>query len=70
MGAGADGLESDTAGNRCATSYEHYAILRRGPDATWETISHDPRLLCLDTMSVANDGYLCVNANQLNRHKA
>ena len=68
-GGGADGLESDAAGNLYATNYEHNAILRRRPDATWETIAHDPRLLWPDTLSVASDGYLYVNANQLNRQK-
>ena len=32
-----------------------------------ETLVHDPRLLWPDTMSIASDGYLYVNANQLNR---
>lgn len=66
-GGGADGLESDAAGNLYATSYEHDAILRRSPGGGWETIARDPRLLWPDTMSVAADGYLYVNANQLHR---
>jgi sugar lactone lactonase YvrE len=32
-----------------------------------ETIAHDPRLLWPDTMSLSDDGYLYVTANQLNR---
>ena len=31
------------------------------------TLVHDPRLLWPDTMSVTDDGYLYVNANQLER---
>lgn len=66
-GGGADGLESDAAGNLYATNYEHDAILRRRPDALWEPLVHDPRLLWPDTLSVAMDGYLYVTANQLHR---
>lgn len=66
-GGGADGLESDAAGNICATNYEHNAVTRRRPDGQWETLVHDPRLLWPDTMSVATDGYLYVTANQLHR---
>ena len=66
-GGGADGLESDAAGNIYATNYEHNAILRRGPDAVWEAVAHDPRLLWPDTLSIATDGYLYVTANQLHR---
>ncbi|MBA3414766.1 MAG: gluconolaconase [Chloroflexia bacterium] len=66
-GGAADGLESDAAGNLYATNYEHNAILRRRPDAEWERIAHDPRLLWPDTLSVATDGYLYVTANQLHR---
>lgn len=66
-GGGADGLESDAAGNIYATNYEHNAILRRRPDAVWEAVAHDPRLLWPDTLSVATDGHLYVTANQLHR---
>lgn len=66
-GGGADGLESDASGCLYATNYEHNAVLRRGPDAEWEVVAHDPRLLWPDTMSVATDGYLYVTANQLHR---
>jgi sugar lactone lactonase YvrE len=66
-GGGADGLESDAAGNIYATDYEHNAILRRRPDGEWETVAHDPRLLWPDTLSLAPDGYLYVTANQLQR---
>jgi sugar lactone lactonase YvrE len=62
-----DGLESDDTGRFYITSPEHNAILRRLPDATIDTLVHDPRLLWPDTMSVAADGYLYVTANQLHR---
>ncbi|WP_207461180.1 L-dopachrome tautomerase-related protein [Azospirillum sp. SYSU D00513] len=66
-GGGADGLETDDAGNLYATSYEHNAVLRRRPDGAWETVIHDARLLWPDTLSVAADGHLYVTANQLHR---
>ena len=67
-GGASDGLESDATGYIYSTNYEHNAILRRHSDnREWETIVHDPRLLCPDTLSVANDGYLYVTANQLHR---
>jgi sugar lactone lactonase YvrE len=66
-GGASDGLESDSAGNIYSTNYEHNAILRRSPDKRWETLTHDPRLLWPDTLSLATDGYLYVTANQLHR---
>jgi sugar lactone lactonase YvrE len=66
-GGASDGLESDSAGNIYFTNYEHNAILRRSPDNRWETLTHDPRLLWPDTLSLATDGYLYVTANQLHR---
>jgi len=69
-GGASDGLESDADGYIYSTNYEHNAILRRLADDTgkeWETVVHDPRLLWPDTMSIANDGYLYVTANQLHR---
>jgi sugar lactone lactonase YvrE len=66
-GGGADGLESDAAGYIYSTNYEHNAILRRGQDGKWDTVTHDPRLLWPDTLSLASDGYLYVTANQLHR---
>jgi sugar lactone lactonase YvrE len=66
-GGAADGLESDAAGYIYSTNYEHNAILRRGQDGKWDTVSHDPRLLWPDTLSLASDGYLYVTANQLHR---
>ena len=66
-GGASDGLESDAVGNIYCTNYEHNAILRRSPDMHWETVTHDPRLLWPDTLSLASDGYLYVTANQLHR---
>lgn len=69
-GGASDGLESDADGYIYSTNYEHNAILRRLAVDTgkeWETVVHDPRLLWADTMSIANDGYLYVTANQLHR---
>jgi sugar lactone lactonase YvrE len=66
-GGASDGLESDVAGYIYSTNYEHNAILRRGPDGKWESVTHDPRLLWPDTLSLATDGYLYVTANQLHR---
>jgi sugar lactone lactonase YvrE len=66
-GGASDGLESDAAGNIYSTNYEHNAILRRRPDREWETVTHDPRLLWPDTLSLAANGYLYVTANQLHR---
>jgi len=62
-----DGLESDAAGNVYAGDYSSNSIERIAPSGMIETIVHDPRLLWPDTMSLAGDGYLYVNANQLNR---
>jgi sugar lactone lactonase YvrE len=68
-GGASDGLETDDAGRLYVTSGEHNAILRRLPDGTIETFVHDPRLLWPDTMSVADDGFLYVTANQLYRQE-
>jgi sugar lactone lactonase YvrE len=66
-GGASDGLESDAAGYIYSTNYEHNAILRRHPGGEWETVTHDPRLLWPDTLSLAADKYLYVTANQLHR---
>jgi sugar lactone lactonase YvrE len=65
-----DGLESDTAGNVYAGDYESNSIEKIAPDGKITTIVHDPRLLWPDTMSLADDGYLYVTANQLHRQPA
>jgi sugar lactone lactonase YvrE len=66
-GGASDGLESDAEGYIYSTNYEHNAILRRSSTGQWETVTHDPRLLWPDTLSLAADGYLYVTANQLHR---
>ncbi len=65
-----DGLESDAAGNIYAGDYATNSIIRIAPDGHIETILHDPRLLWPDTMSLSDDGYLYVTANQLHRQAA
>lgn len=62
-----DGLESDADGNIYASDYSSNSIARIAPSGMIETIVHDPKLLWPDTMSLADDGYLYVTANQLNR---
>ncbi len=63
-----DGLESDAAGNVYLSDPVTDSIHRWNPaTGLTETLVHDPRLLWPDTMSIATDGYLYVNANQLNR---
>lgn len=66
-GGGADGLESDGAGNLYITNYEHNAIVRRNAKGQYETLIHDLRLMWPDTMCLASDGYLYFTVNQLHR---
>ncbi len=66
-----DGLESDDEGNIYSTAPASGSILRISPNAKFasgvevSTLIHDPRLLWPDTMSLSDDGYLYVTANQL-----
>lgn len=63
-----DGLESDAEGNVYMSDPVTDSIHRFNPaTGLTETLVHDPRLLWPDTMSLADDGYLYVTANQLNR---
>ena len=63
-----DGLESDAAGNVYMTDPVTDSIHRWNPQTgITETLVHDPRLVWPDTMSLSDDGYLYVTANQLNR---
>ena len=63
-----DGLESDASGNVYMTDPVTDSIHRWNPlTGLTETLVHDPRLIWPDTMSLATNGYLYVNANQLNR---
>lgn len=65
----ADGLESDVQGRVYVTQPETHSISRRLPSGLFETVAADPRILWPDTMSLAGDGYLYFNSNQLNRSK-
>lgn len=66
-----DGLESDAEGNVYSTAPASGSILKIGPNPHFAngvevtTLVHDPRLLWPDTMSLSDDGYLYVTANQL-----
>ncbi len=63
-----DGLESDAAGNVYMTDPVTDSIHRWSPiTGLTETLVHDPRLVWPDTMSLADDGFLYVTSNQLNR---
>jgi sugar lactone lactonase YvrE len=65
--APSDGLEQDTDGNVYATDYNSNSIQKIAPNGLIETIAHDPTLLWPDTLSLSDDGYLYVTANQLHR---
>jgi sugar lactone lactonase YvrE len=66
-----DGLESDAEGNIYSTAAPSGSILKISPNSAFATgvevttLVHDPRLLWPDTMSLSEDGYLYVTANQL-----
>ena len=66
-----DGLESDAGGNVYSTAPASGSILKISPNPNFaggvevSTLVHDPRLLWPDTMSLSDDGYLYVTANQL-----
>ncbi len=63
-----DGLESDADGMVYLTDPVTNSIHRfNTKTGMTETIVHDPRLLWPDTMSLSDDGYLYVTANQLHR---
>ena len=63
-----DGLESDANNNIYMTDPVTNSIHRFNPrTGLTETLAHDPRLLWPDTMSLSDDGYLYVTANQLHR---
>lgn len=62
-----DGLESDASGRLYATDYEHARILAGQPGGPYKTIAQAPRIYWMDTMSVADNGYLYFTANELHR---
>lgn len=65
----ADGLESDTQNRVYVTQPETNSISRRLPNGLFETLVQNDHLLWPDTLSLADDGYLYVTSNQLNRQK-
>ena len=62
-----DGLESDADGCIYVTDYEHNAVHRRHQDGHYQLLSQDAGIPWPDTLSLANDGYLYLIANQLQR---
>ena len=63
-----DGLESDAAGYIYATDYEHHQIKIGTPGGPYTTFVVSPHIYDWpDTMSIATNGYLYWNANQLQR---
>jgi sugar lactone lactonase YvrE len=63
-----DGLESDASGKVYMTDPVTDSIHSFDPKTgLTATLTHDPRLLWPDTMSLSDDGYLYVTANQLHR---
>lgn len=62
-----DGLETDAAGRLYATDYEHARILVGSPGGPYKTLAQAPTLYWMDTMSVAENGYLYFTANELHR---
>ncbi len=63
-----DGLESDQAGNIYLSDPVTDSVhVFNTHTMMLTTLVHDPRLIWPDTMSVTDDGYLYVTANQLNR---
>jgi len=65
-----DGLETDAGGRLYATDYEHARVLVGPPGGPYKTLAQAPRLYWMDTMSVADDGYLYFTANELQRQAA
>ncbi len=62
-----DGLEFDANGRLYATDYEHARILAGPPGGPYKTLAQAPRIYWMDTMSVADNGYLYFTANELHR---
>lgn len=62
-----DGLEMDAQGRLYATDYEHARVLVGQPGGPYKTLAQVPRIYWMDTMSVADNGYLYFTANELQR---
>lgn len=65
----ADGLESDAAGNFYTTDYENACVKGGRPGSALRTLIQLPSQFWPDTLSVAQDGYIYLLANQLQRQK-
>ncbi|WP_405494557.1 L-dopachrome tautomerase-related protein [Nocardia sp. NBC_00511] len=61
-----DGMTADDKGNLYTTDQERNQILRRLPDGRYETQVQDPGFDWIDSVTVAEDGYLYFTVNQLN----
>lgn len=62
-----DGMESDSQNRVYVTDYERAAVHRRTPDGKQVTLVQLPKIVWPDTLSLANDGFLYVMTNQLQR---
>ncbi|WP_429949942.1 L-dopachrome tautomerase-related protein [Enterococcus sp. AZ101] len=62
-----DGMITAEDGTLYAGDYENNSIRVINPDGSMETLTHDPRILWPDTLSIGPDQYLYFNANQLQR---
>ena len=63
----ADGLESDASGNLYFTDYENHCVWRRDKHGKDTNIAQLPAIAWPDTLSLSEDGYLYIMANQLHR---
>jgi len=63
----ADGMESDAAGNLYFTDYENAAIVQRSKDGKDSVLAKTQPMEWPDTLSVAQDGFIYLMANQLHR---
>ena len=62
-----DGLEFDAKGRLYATDYEHARVLVGPPGGPYKILAQVPTIYWMDTMSVADNGYLYFTANELQR---
>ncbi len=62
-----DGMETDAEGRLYVTDCEHARIKRGRPGGPYTTLAQAPTIYWMDTMSVANNGYLYFTANELQR---
>lgn len=62
-----DGMQTDAKGRVYASDLEHNAILGQESDGRWRTVVSDPRMIWPDTLSISEDRWLYVIANQVDR---